>query len=60
MADIEKQLNAIDGKLTKVLQEVEELKELIEGQGFDTLVANQVSGTSGKLDEILEWVRSQQ
>lgn len=60
MADIEKRLEAIDGKLTKALRELEELKELVEGQGFDALGADQVSGTSRKLDKILEWVRSQQ
>ena len=60
MADIEKRLEAIDKKLAKIIDEVEELKELVEGQGVDALAADQVTGTSRKLDEILEWVRSQQ
>jgi hypothetical protein len=59
MADIEKRLETIDGKLTKALHELKELKELVEGQGCDALAADQVSGTSRKLDEILEWIHSQ-
>jgi hypothetical protein len=57
MADIEKQLAVIEKKLDRILESMEELKE---DAGFDAVAADQVGGTSRKLDEIIELLKERQ
>jgi hypothetical protein len=57
MADIEKQLAVIEKKLDRILESMEELKEYA---GFDAVAADQVGGTSRKLDEIIELLKERQ
>ena len=57
MADIEKRLAAIEKKLDGILEGIEELKE---GADFDAVAADQVGGTSRKLDKIIELLEERQ
>lgn len=51
--DVKRRFDAIDEQLTKILLQVESLEDL-------GVTADQVSGTSTKLDEILEILRERQ
>ena len=51
-----RRFDAIDNKLECLTEQIEELSE---NMPMDAGAADQVTGTSRKLDEILEWIQSQ-